>query len=538
MWARKAPYHYGWDWGPRFVTSGIWRPARSRAGAARASTTSRSSRTSSTRSAADLTIKVRVVAARAGKARVTVTADGKATIAQADVSLELGSNEITLRARIDHPELWWPNGLGAAAALRPGDDADGGRRRAGNPHHAHRPADRRGGARARQARKELHHQGERRAGLHEGGQLDPRRQLRHPDDRRALSPAAAVGRRRAHEHAPRLGRRDLRRRSLLRARRRAGPAGLAGLHVRLLDVPGRPGLRRKCAPRGDRERPPPAQPPVAGALGRQQRERGGLEGLGLAAKFDLSKTAQDRIWRDYKQMFHEVLPAVVAAEDPGRFYTRSSPSANEDRIPANKLGLGRHALLGRLARREPLRGLRRQHLALHERVRLPVVPRARLGRPLHRRQDRLGHRQPGDAVAPAAPARQRADQHVHGARLPRAQGLRRRSSTSGRCCRRRSSSTPPRRTGGRWGATGAASTGSSTTAGRSPPGPASTTTGAGRRCSTPRGASSRRCWSRPSTTRGRSRSGASPIAAPTRRRGSPSACSTSRGTSSAAAIRT
>ncbi len=24
---RKAPYHYGWDWGPRFVTSGIWRPA-------------------------------------------------------------------------------------------------------------------------------------------------------------------------------------------------------------------------------------------------------------------------------------------------------------------------------------------------------------------------------------------------------------------------------------------------------------------------------------------------------------------------------
>jgi beta-mannosidase len=25
---RKAAYEYGWDWGPRFVTSGIWRPAR------------------------------------------------------------------------------------------------------------------------------------------------------------------------------------------------------------------------------------------------------------------------------------------------------------------------------------------------------------------------------------------------------------------------------------------------------------------------------------------------------------------------------
>jgi len=28
MFARKAPYHYGWDWGPRFVTCGIWRSVR------------------------------------------------------------------------------------------------------------------------------------------------------------------------------------------------------------------------------------------------------------------------------------------------------------------------------------------------------------------------------------------------------------------------------------------------------------------------------------------------------------------------------
>lgn len=25
---RKAPYQYGWDWGPRFVTCGVWKTAR------------------------------------------------------------------------------------------------------------------------------------------------------------------------------------------------------------------------------------------------------------------------------------------------------------------------------------------------------------------------------------------------------------------------------------------------------------------------------------------------------------------------------
>ncbi len=59
----------------------------------------------------------------------------------------------------------------------------------------------------------------------------------------------AVGRRHAHEHAARLGRRHLRGRPLLRPLRRAGAAGLAGLHVRLQHVPGRRGFRRQRAPR-------------------------------------------------------------------------------------------------------------------------------------------------------------------------------------------------------------------------------------------------------------------------------------------------
>ena len=28
VFSRKAQYHFGWDWGPRLVTSGIWKPVR------------------------------------------------------------------------------------------------------------------------------------------------------------------------------------------------------------------------------------------------------------------------------------------------------------------------------------------------------------------------------------------------------------------------------------------------------------------------------------------------------------------------------
>ena len=105
---------------------------------------------------------------------------------------------------------------------------------------------------------------------------------------------------------------------------------------------------------------------------------------GWQMKFALPKKAQDRIWADYKRMFHEILPAVVAAEDPGRFYTRSSPSANDDKVPPNKRNWGDMHFWGVWHAESAVRGLRRQHLALHERVRLPVVPRAGDGGALHR----------------------------------------------------------------------------------------------------------------------------------------------------------
>jgi beta-mannosidase len=61
---------------------------------------------------------------------------------------------------------------------------------------------------------------------------------------------------------------------------------------------------------------------------------------GWQEKFQLSEAAQTEIWADYKRIFHDLLPQVIGEHDPGRFYTRSSPSANDDQVEPDTLGFG------------------------------------------------------------------------------------------------------------------------------------------------------------------------------------------------------
>jgi beta-mannosidase len=111
---RKAPYQYGWDWGPRFVTSGIWRPvfleAWDNARVADLHIVPREIRAD----VANLTAEVEVVAG--GNTEATIVVDNlidKNVAAQRRVSLTPGANRVALNMAIPHPALWWPNGLGA-----------------------------------------------------------------------------------------------------------------------------------------------------------------------------------------------------------------------------------------------------------------------------------------------------------------------------------------------------------------------------------------------------------------------------------------
>ena len=111
---RKPAYEYGWDWGPRFVTSGIWRPARIEAwDKARIADFAVRERDVS-REVAHLDAEVEVEASGAGPANVAVkySDDGKPVTLSTKVSLHAGRNVIDIPAEIRQPKLWYPAGYG------------------------------------------------------------------------------------------------------------------------------------------------------------------------------------------------------------------------------------------------------------------------------------------------------------------------------------------------------------------------------------------------------------------------------------------
>ncbi|MBQ5947340.1 glycoside hydrolase family 2 protein [Massilia sp. ST3] len=120
--ARKPGYHYGWDWGPRYVTTGIWKRVVLQSwDALRVDDLQlRQDRVDAAR--ADLAAIASLDAVRAGEftLRLWQTApDGKRTLAaQQRALLRPGANRVALPVRVDRPQRWFPNGYGAQPLYR------------------------------------------------------------------------------------------------------------------------------------------------------------------------------------------------------------------------------------------------------------------------------------------------------------------------------------------------------------------------------------------------------------------------------------
>ncbi len=111
---RKAAYEYGWDWGPRFVTSGIWKPVRLEAwDKARISDFHIRQRDVS-KEVAHLDAEVEIEAAKDGIVRVGVWQDGDEHPGAIfrNISVHAGRNIIDLPIEIRQPKLWYPAGYG------------------------------------------------------------------------------------------------------------------------------------------------------------------------------------------------------------------------------------------------------------------------------------------------------------------------------------------------------------------------------------------------------------------------------------------
>jgi len=114
-YVRKAAYEYGWDWGPRFATSGIWRPVRLEAWEAARISNLHIAQLDVTAKVAHLTAQVEVTATEDASAKVTLdfTHAGKKVELSRTVELHTGLNRIDLPIEVSSPQLWFPAGYGA-----------------------------------------------------------------------------------------------------------------------------------------------------------------------------------------------------------------------------------------------------------------------------------------------------------------------------------------------------------------------------------------------------------------------------------------
>lgn len=110
--ARTASYEYGWDWGPRLVTFGIWRPVQLETWNGEKIVNVWHRQIDVNRQRAKITTIVEVESNdNVNAATIAISANGK-KIASSTSELKKGLNKINLNYIISKPRLWWTNGLG------------------------------------------------------------------------------------------------------------------------------------------------------------------------------------------------------------------------------------------------------------------------------------------------------------------------------------------------------------------------------------------------------------------------------------------
>jgi len=117
IFTRKAGYHFGWDWGPRLVTSGIWRPVEIIAYNKARIENIRLVQNELSEAKASLTANVSLDCLTGNSFRIEVDVNGT-QVAESWVKTKIDRNNFKIDFEINNPQFWWPNGLGDQTLYR------------------------------------------------------------------------------------------------------------------------------------------------------------------------------------------------------------------------------------------------------------------------------------------------------------------------------------------------------------------------------------------------------------------------------------
>ena len=111
LYSRKAGYNYGWDWGPRLITTGIWKPVHIDCWSGTRIEPSRVATASIEAKKAVMASDVNVYSDENCDAVIEIFADGKRCLRKS-CTLSAGANTIPCQFDVKNPQLWWCNGMG------------------------------------------------------------------------------------------------------------------------------------------------------------------------------------------------------------------------------------------------------------------------------------------------------------------------------------------------------------------------------------------------------------------------------------------
>jgi beta-mannosidase len=106
VFVRKAQYQFGWDWGPKFVTAGIWKKVQLKFWNSAKIESVKYEQKVLNESVADLDFMFAIFAEKSGKYQIKL---GQKLF---PFELKKGQNVVKIPLSIPNPILWWSNGLG------------------------------------------------------------------------------------------------------------------------------------------------------------------------------------------------------------------------------------------------------------------------------------------------------------------------------------------------------------------------------------------------------------------------------------------